>query len=142
MWYVCVRFSLYLMGHLQDRSNLKRLKLTPSIYVTEWLKTQGYSLLKTALHFLLNWHSFTPLLFSFPHHTFKIKSLKPSNNPHQCLPLIAFAWTALFSERNGSGNSSSVIRWNSSLFQCHASRLNSNLNAAHFTCIWNLINLI
>lgn len=106
--------SLLSQSHLQGRSNSEGLKLKPWTCVT-MAKNSG---MKMALRLLLNWNSFTPLLFFFSRHTFEIKSLKASNNPHQWLPLIAFARIAVFYERNGSGNSSSVIWWNPSFFQC------------------------
>lgn len=98
---VCIRLSLYLMGRSQERSNLKRLKLTPSIYVTDWFKTQGYSPLKTGLHFLFKLAFFHTSPIFFSHHTFKIKSLKPSNNPASSCSLLHLP--DLLCSPNGTG---------------------------------------
>lgn len=120
---------------------VKRWENTLKVYMTEWLKTLGYCWTQLFISSNISIFSHLASFFSLFHTLTRLK-FSNSNSPHQSSTFIAFPKAALFTECSGSGNSSSVIWWNPSLFQCHASRLNSNLNAVHFTFIWNLINWI
>lgn len=71
------------------------------------------------------------LLPSFSQHTFKIKSGRGSNNPTGGSRLLHFP--ASLCSPNGTGPVIALLSFGGSplsFFQCHASRLNSNLNAA------------
>lgn len=71
------------------------------------------------------------LLPSISQHTFKIKSGRGSNNPTGGSRLLHFP--ASLCSPNGTGLVIALLSFGGiplSFFQCHASRLNSNLNAA------------
>lgn len=111
---------MYVITSLLCISNTQRWSLA-----TAWLKT-----IEDRWHRLLFVPPLSLLLCSFSQHTFEIKNQRASNNPNGGSRLLHFP--APLCSPNGTGLVIALLSFGGIPFfsQRHASRLNSNLNAA------------